>query len=259
MKDSSLEERPPHPSVDRGVLFDGRLALAQPRTGYRFSLDALLVAGWVSFGPRDLILDAGCGVGVVGAVLAKIRGARRVVAVELQRELAGLAALNAASNGLADRLAVVHADVRRLPVDYNGAFDVVVANPPYRELGAGRVCPHASRAVARHELTLTFAELSAAAARYLKDDGRFFFIHQTRRLPAIRRTLGDEGLGLEALRYVRPFEDAPFHLFLAAARKGFRGGASEVAPLTIYAAPGVYTPEVAALYAGGFRDADGAR
>jgi tRNA1Val (adenine37-N6)-methyltransferase len=236
-------------ATDRCELFGGRLVLEQPREGYRFSIDSVLLAWWVDFEAGDKVLDAGCGVGVVGLTLACCRGARNVTGVELQEGLAALARANAAANGAEDRFAVLDADLRRLPPDFGGRFDVVCANPPFREVGGGRLNPSAEKAAARHELTLTIEELALAAAFALGRGGRFFLIHQPRRLPEVFSALGDAGFRVERIRSVQPRAGEAANLVLVAATLG--GGRETVVmpPLTVYDG-GEYGAEMAAVCEG---------
>jgi tRNA1Val (adenine37-N6)-methyltransferase len=209
-----------------------------------------LLAWWVEFAPAERILDVGCGVGVVALALARCRGAAAVTGLELQEELVQLARANVAANDAADSVTIVGGDARALPAPLCGAFDVVCANPPFREAGTGRLNPAAGKALARHELTLTLAELTTAAAEALRPGGRFYVIHQPRRLEDLVRATAAAGLHLERLRFVQPRRGEGANLVLAAAS---RGGVRDVVvgpPLEIYGPAGEYAPEVAALYEG---------
>jgi tRNA1Val (adenine37-N6)-methyltransferase len=226
------------------------LILAQPREGYRFSIDSVLLAWWVAFEADDRILDAGCGVGVVGLSLARCRGARDVTGVELQGELAALGRANVAENRVLAWMSVVEADLRELPPAFGNRFDVACANPPFREAGAGRLNPTPEKAAARHELTLTMAELALAAAFALKRGGRFYFVHRPRRLGEIFSALGGADFGVERLRFVQPREGARANLVLVASRLGAACETVVMRPLIIYEGHGVYAEEVAAIYEG---------
>ena len=240
----------PRQGTDTCELFGGRLVLAQPRGGYRFSIDSILLAWWVEFEADDRILDAGCGVGVVGLALVRCRGARDVTGVELQGDLAALARANVVENAASAWMSVVEADLRELPPPFGNRFDVVCANPPFYEEGAGRLNPCAERAAARHELTLTVDELALAAAFTLKRGGRFYFVHQPRRLAEIFSALEDKGFRVERLRFVQPREGEPANLVLVAARLGGARETVVMRPLIIYDARGEYAAEVAAIYGG---------
>ena len=237
-------------ATDRCELFGGRLTLQQPREGYRFSIDSVLLAWWVDFEAEDKIVDAGCGVGVVGLTLACCRGARDVTGVELQGTLAALARANAAANDASDRFSVLEADVRKLPSDFGGRFDVVCANPPFREVGGGRLSSSAGKAAARHELTLKIEELAFAAAFVLGRGGRLFLIHQPRRLPEVFAALGDAGFRVEKLRFVQPREGEAANLVLMAATLGGARETVVIPPLIIYDESGEYGAEMAAVYEG---------
>jgi tRNA1Val (adenine37-N6)-methyltransferase len=76
------------------ALFNGRLTVTQQRDGYRFSVDALLLAGLTRVKSEDRVADLGTGCGVVVLVMAYRKLGRDFVGLEVQTELAGLAKQN---------------------------------------------------------------------------------------------------------------------------------------------------------------------
>ncbi|HZS36281.1 MAG TPA: SAM-dependent methyltransferase, partial [Polyangia bacterium] len=81
------------PELTRDEILRGRLTLWQPRDGYRFAVDPLLLVDFVAQVPglrvgRACDLGAGCGVVALGAALAWPDA--HVTAVELQPRLAAL-------------------------------------------------------------------------------------------------------------------------------------------------------------------------
>jgi tRNA1Val (adenine37-N6)-methyltransferase len=235
------------PEYDYCEMFGGAIRVKQYLDGYRFSIDSALLAWWAHFSPDDAIADIGTGCGVVSIILAAARGATNVTAFELQPDLASLAAENVRENDLADRITVVEGDVRALADDYGDAFDLAVCNPPFRELGSGRLSASGQKAVARHELELTLTELADASRKLLKRDGRLYLIHSTRRTTELFAMLPAAGLEPARGRFVHPRAGEPANLVLVEARSG---GATELVvepPLYIYEQE-EYTPEVAAMY-----------
>jgi len=228
-------------------MFGGAVRVKQYLDGYRFSIDSVLLAWWPRFPTGDAVADIGTGCGVVSIILAAARGAPNVTAFELQPDLASLADENVRENNLSDRITVVEGDVRTLAEDYPAAFDLAVCNPPFRELGSGRLSAGDQKAVARHELELTLAELADASRKLLKREGRLCVIYPTRRTAELFTVLPAAGLELARARFVHPRAGEPANLVLVEARSG---GAAELVvepPLYVYDGK-EYTPEVAAMY-----------
>jgi tRNA1Val (adenine37-N6)-methyltransferase len=228
-------------------MFGGAVRVKQYLDGYRFSIDSVLLAWWPRFSPGETIADIGTGCGVVSIILAATRGASKVTAFELQPELASLAEENVRENGLSNRITVVEGDIGTVANDYRNAFDLAICNPPFRELGSGRLSAGDQKAVARHELELTLTELADASSKLLKRDGRFCLIYPTRRTNELFTIMPAAGLEPARVRFVHPRAGEPANLVLIEARYG---GAAELAiesPLYIYDGD-EYTEEVAAMY-----------
>src|SRR5713226_8903976 len=117
----------------RDTILGGRLTLIQPKHGYRFSVEAILLGRFVRANTRERVLELGAGCGVISIMVASIYRAREVVAVEIQPDLAEMIARNAAVNGLGSVRAIC-GDLRRRKIAglEPASFDIVVANPPYR-------------------------------------------------------------------------------------------------------------------------------
>src|ERR1700735_5410806 len=89
-----------YPIKTNDRLLGGRVRLTQPTTGYRVAIDPLLLAASVTAERDDRVLDAGCGTGAAALCLAARIPDCRIVGVELNRELAGLARSNVSANDL---------------------------------------------------------------------------------------------------------------------------------------------------------------
>ncbi|MFO8058376.1 MAG: methyltransferase [bacterium] len=138
-------------------LLHGELKLVQHRKGYRYSVDALLLA---SFALRRAegkkVLDMGAGTGVIALILACRAAPARVAAVELQPGLADLARKNVKLNQTSPPVEVFQEDAMRLDNIFPPAeFDLVVSNPPFRSSSSGRVSSVPEKALARHEIMMS--------------------------------------------------------------------------------------------------------
>jgi 16S rRNA G1207 methylase RsmC len=77
---------------------------------------------------EGLVLDVGCGYGVIGIVLAKINPSLRVYMVDINPLAVKASKYNAKLNGVEDRVVVLQGD-RYEPVK-NMKFDAIYSNPP---------------------------------------------------------------------------------------------------------------------------------
>jgi tRNA1Val (adenine37-N6)-methyltransferase len=232
----------------RDTILDGSITLIQPRHGYRFSIEAVLLARFARATTRDRVLELGAGCGVVSIMMATLCRPREVVAIEIQPALAEMIARSAAINGLKSVLAVC-ADIQHEKIAgvEPASFDLIVANPPYRAPASGRENPDHGRRVARGEGDTVLADFVAAARRYARTGGRVAFVFTARRSAELISAMRSKQLEPKRIRFVHPRIAMPASVMLVEARVG---GGIEVAiepPLILYERPGIYTAEARAL------------
>jgi len=231
-------------------LFAGKLRCLQPRQGYRFSVDAVLLAHFLRPEDNARILDLGSGCGIISLILSHRYPTVRLVALEVQPRLAEVIRRNVASNGLEDRCAVIEGDCRLIATLLpKGSCDRVAANPPYYPTGSGRHHPETERAKARHEIFGGSSEMAQAAAFALKADGRAAFVYPAARRAALLDALRENGLAPKRLRLVHPWPGAEAKLVLVEAVKDGGEGLAVLPPFFICREKGgAHTAEMAAMY-----------
>jgi tRNA1Val (adenine37-N6)-methyltransferase len=230
------------------TILGGALTIVQPLCGYRFSVDAILLGRFARPRRRDRVLDLGAGCGVVSVIIAALKRPRDVVAIELQPELAAMAERNAALNQI-DTITSICADLRARRIDgaAAGAFDYVVANPPYRARHTGRESLNMGRRIARGAGGASLTDFAAAASRYASHGARAAFVFTAARSAELIAELKAHSLEPKRIRFVHPRPGTPATTILLEARKG---GGVEVEiepPLFLYAAPGIYSEEAREL------------
>ncbi|MCX6561093.1 MAG: methyltransferase [Candidatus Aminicenantes bacterium] len=229
-----------NPDETLDEFYRGKVRLFQPRKGYRFALDAPLLADFIETRLEDEICELGTGNGVI-AVLLSLKPFRRIVALELQASLFDLAVRNIALNGLAGRVEVAQADLREYRP--GRVFDLVFSNPPYVRKGTGFPSPQAEKTVAKQEITCDIYEVMRAVSDLLKPLGRACFVFPASRFDDLADAARGRGLHPRRLRFVHPRAGDPANLFLSE----FRFGPAEVPltmePLVLYGPDGEQTPE----------------
>lgn len=224
------------------------LRLIQPRHGYRFSLDPLLLCAFAAAGGAGRVIDLGTGCGIIPLVLARQVGAATFVGVELQEAMAELAERNVTLNGLTGRVAIVRDDVLGLRRRYSvSSFDLVVSNPPYRRQGSGRISPKAGRDQARHESTATLADFLAVAKYLVAPVGRICFIYHPGRLPELFAEADRLKLAPLRLRLVHGMQGVEARMALVELVKGRKGELRVLPPLIVRESESGYSAEVAAI------------
>jgi tRNA1Val (adenine37-N6)-methyltransferase len=231
-------------------ILNGAITLIQPRRGYRFSVDAVLLGRFIRPRPGARIVELGAGCGVISIMAARLYAPREVVALEVQAELAQLAQRNAALNGVTVVRAVA-ADIRaKIAAVADGAFDLAIANPPYRSAGSGRRSPDRGRDLARAESKAELRDFVAAASRYLKHGGKAAFVFTAARAAELISELRAARLEPKRIRMMHPRLQLPATTILIEARKGGGVELEVEPPLILYAAQGVYSEEARSLLKG---------
>lgn len=236
----------PGPNETMEDIFDGALRCIQPADGYRFALDSLLLALFAWGAPGGRVLDLGTGSGIVALLLERAPHVHSVVGMEIQQRMADIARRNVALAGANDRVEVLEADLRAASSLFpRGAFDQVVANPPFHRVGVGRLNEHPERAVARHELTANVDDVLQAAAWCVRDRGPIRLVYPVSRLQDVVTALGRHRLVLARLRMVHPKPHRPANQALIEARRIGAVAPIVEPPLVVHSHGRTYSPELA--------------
>lgn len=235
----------------------GDLRVLQPKAGYRFSIDALLLASFVRLPFVRRVADFGAGSGIVGMLLARQYPKASVALIELQEPLAALAAKNVKLNGLDERITVIMCDIREIrrgsmPDAFRGpgTFDLVVSNPPFRRPRTGLISPQEEKAIARHETRLTLHDLAEAAAAALRPRGRLCLVYLPERLADLVTALRHVRLEPKRVRFVHSYASSAAKMVLVEAVRDGRPGLRVEPPCFVYEGRGSYTSELRELCSG---------
>jgi tRNA1Val (adenine37-N6)-methyltransferase len=236
-------------AITSDTFFDGRLQVRQFRNGYRFSIDAVILADRIRPRPGEIVLDLGAGCGIISLILAYRYTESTVIGVEIQPDLADLARVNACANGMQARIRILCEDMKELdPARLSGPVDWVAANPPYRKADTGRLNPHPQRAVARHEIKVALPDVIAAARRVLKTGGKFATVFTAERMADVLVQMQSSGIEPKFCRMIHSGTTTNAKLVLIEGVKGGHPGMVVAPPLVIYRGNGDYTAEIEKMF-----------
>ena len=229
----------------------------QKTQGFRFSIDAVLLAHFIEPNPNkpQQLLDLGTGSAVMPLLLAARYDKLHIDGIELQPEIADMAMRSVQYNHMEQHIHIHQQDLTQLPKSFEQQYDFVISNPPFFQVGSGKQNPNPQIALARHELACTLEQLIVCAFRTLKDRGHFAVIHRAERLTELLSLCQKHRLAPYRLRMVHPTLDQPANLVLMEAIKDGRNGITIMPPLAIYETTAsitsdksTYSPEVLSYY-----------
>jgi tRNA1Val (adenine37-N6)-methyltransferase len=229
------------------ILCEENFRIVQKKQGYRFSIDAILLANFVILRKDERLLDIGTGCGIIPVYMTRKGFHNRMTGIELQPGLFQTAVKNKELNRCSN-VEFLQGDIRmEAQALRNAHFRVVVSNPPYTRKDSGRKNPDDSRYIARHESELDLSHLLSLSSSFLSRKGRLYLIYPSKRLGELIYKAKSYNLEPKRLRFVQARAGEKPNLFLAELLK--EGGAGTIVekPLQIYEGDS-YTEEVKSYY-----------
>jgi tRNA1Val (adenine37-N6)-methyltransferase len=181
------------------TFYHGRIQILQKIKGYRFALDAPLLADFIQTTEDDELLEFGTGNGIISLLLS-IKPFKHITAVEVQASLAELARKNVKLNSLEKRITIVEQDLMQFRPKKK--YDVIFSNPPYHKRAEGHLSLSKEKAIAKHELKCTIFDIMQKTSLLLKRRGRAYFVLHEKRKDDIVEAAKMSGLKMKSRRFV---------------------------------------------------------
>lgn len=223
--------------------------LYQPKQGYRFGTDAIMLAAAVGSHYGTRIADFGAGVGAVTTALCHFLDSAHVTAIEKDPEMAACLQHNMALNHLEDRVRVMRNDVTSLPSLLQDSFDCVVANPPFHH-ASGTRSRHHRRALAHQGDEANLTDWVNAALALLKPKGHFVMIVRADRTDEVISALKDKKAGQITLQPLWPYGSSPAIRVIISAQKQSKAPFAILQGLVLHHPDGMPTARAAQILNG---------
>ena len=191
--------------TERNSLFDGDLICEQHIRGYRFSIDAVLLAHFTTIKKNNSILDLGTGSGIIALIL--LYRHKKIISecsgLELQKSLFDLAGKNMRNNCFEDKCNLYHGDVKDCKkLLAAGSYDTIVCNPPFYPERSGRINQDGEARIARHQISANLNDFLRAASYAVKNKGTLFFIYPADLLSDFSHKAKANSLEIKKLRFI---------------------------------------------------------
>ena len=225
----------------------GGFRLLQPKKGYRFAVDAPLLAAMVPLAEGMSVLDLGCGSGVLPLLLLGREPSLKVSGIELRQKAFELAVRNMKENRA--EVSVVLGDAMKAGEYFPpSSFDLIVSNPPYYPVGSCRLPKDEEIAAAKTELYWDPKIMMEQAFSLLKEEGRFALIFDAARCGELLGLGREVGFSPSLRREIRAREndDGSNRVYLLFSKSAAL--LTEEPPLVLYHKNGEETPELKRIF-----------
>ena len=226
------------------------LKIYQDDDYFKFSLESILLPNFVTINLKDQkILDLCSGNAPIPLVLST-KTKKKIIGVELQKEIFALAKKSIEINHLEDQITILNEDVKNLKNIFEGdTFDIITVNPPYFKISDNSYLNNNKiKTNARHEKSLTLEELIKIVKYLLKNNGSFYMVHRTERLIEIIDLLKSNNLMPKKIQFIYPKKDSSSKLFMIKAVKNGKNGLEVMDSLYIHNEDGSYQKEILEIF-----------
>ena len=117
------------------------LKIIQNSEGFCFGIDSVILSEFAqNIKNKSNVVDLGTGTGILGFLLLGKTNINTVTGVEIQKDVAEMAERSIRLNNLEDKFKIVNSNITDIfsnSLLEKNKYDVVITNPPYKELGTG--------------------------------------------------------------------------------------------------------------------------
>jgi tRNA1Val (adenine37-N6)-methyltransferase len=161
----------------------------------KLNTDGVLLGAWANASDVKHILDIGTGTGVIALMMAQKTQTALIDAIDIDHDAYLQARSNFEENKWAERLDIFHTSLQDF--DPGKKYDLIISNPPYF-IDDSKTGDY-QKDIAKHSISLTYAELIVGIDRLLADDGRAFLVLPIFNLGLLKSRLEDLNLFITAI------------------------------------------------------------
>lgn len=223
--------------------------IIQKKEGFRFGVDAVLLANFAKVKKNATVIDLCSGTGIIPFIIKGKSQCGVIKGVEIQGEFAEMANRTAMYNNFSDEIKFIEGDLKDKELLKSlGRVDIVTVNPPYKLYSSGILNESDKNAIARHEVCCTLEDVIIAARTLLKDNGKFFMVHRPDRIVDIFTLMRKYKIEPKRIRFIHPKPGKAPNILLV---EGQRDGGTFLKiedPLYVHMEDDSYSEEIKAMY-----------
>lgn len=226
------------------------LKIIQNKKGFRFGIDSILLSDFSKkIKKNSNVLDLGTGNGIISILLCEKTLLKKIIGIEIQKEVFELAKKNIKLNKLENKFEIINENILNLNnIFEKNTFDAIVTNPPYKKKNTGIKNEEETKIIARHETSATLEDFIKISKDLLKDKGEFYMVHRPDRLVDIISIMRNYKIEPKILRFVYSNLNSEPKLILIKGIKNAKPFLKIEKNLYIYNENGEYTDEIKKIY-----------
>lgn len=223
------------------LLWDGDLKIFQDSESFKFSLDSVLLANFVTINQSvKNILDIGTGNAPIPLMLSK-RTKAMITGIEIQEESYKLAKESVEYNKLSSQIELKCGDINRVYLDLNNNyFDTIVCNPPYYKNNMV-ISNIENKKIARSESNLNLENLFLISKKLLKSNGNIALVIDSNRLVEVFDLMRKSNIEPKKVQFVYPKIDKISNIVLIEGTKNGKKGLKVLNPVILQNSDNSYT------------------
>ena len=236
------------PEVTQDYFYKKKVTILQHKKGYRFSVDAPILADFLPFCPTGEALEIGTGCGIISMLALYKKKFLKIHGLEIQDSLIRLAEMNGRENGFSRQFQAVQGDFNEIYRDFTG-IEHIFSNPPFFETNRGRLSPNQEIRDAKTETRLSLRQLLEKSYAILAGKGSLYLVLPFSRFRETMAAAKAVGYFICRLRQVFSFKDGKPERFLVQLTN-YDVSPVKLQPLIIFKEQGVYTDEMDRILTG---------
>ena len=198
--------------IQKNDLFDYGTHIFQNTNYFKFSIDSILLAEFVSFKSHQTVLDMCTGNAPIPLILSTKDDTLKIDAVEIQKEVFDLAKRSIEHDDYKN-INLVNADIK----DYKSKlkYDIVICNPPFFKVDEHSILnENIVKRIARHEVAITLKEVIEIAKNNLNENGKFYIVNRTNRFLETINELQNKRLGIRKICFIYTKDNREAEFFM---------------------------------------------
>lgn len=224
------------------------LKIIQDNSGFKFGVDAVLLANYTKVKNNGLGVDLCTGTGIIPIIIEGKSNPKRIDAIEIQEEVSEMASRSVLMNNQQEKIKIFNGDLREISNILEGhIYDFVTCNPPYMNI-QGLSNDSLKVQISKQELMCTLEDVFKAASYLLKQGGYFYMVHRPNRIIDISIFSRKYKLELKEICFIHPTVNKPSNLALYKFCKNGKPDLKIKEPLYIYDENGKYTDKINEIY-----------